>query len=301
MLSIIIVNYNSSKDINYCLESIALHEAGYRQYEFIIVDNDSHDSGLESVKKSFPFVRIIEAERNGGFAYGNNIGLNACNGSHILLLNPDTYVCDDSIAKMHDVLLCRTDIDMIGPMLLFSDRRNQSYYLPKTYLTLWRLLCEQFYLHRIFPTIKIFNSYYQTYMDYGVEREVEQISGAAMMFRREVPEKIGPLDDNYFMYFEESDYCYRAVKQGFRLLYYPQSRIVHIGGLISESNWEWSTRHFINSFKYFFKKNHGLCDCYLAVLLHIIGSACRFLILFIRKNKYYRYHVLCIYRLLNLN
>ncbi len=300
MLSIIIVNYNSSRDIHRCLDSIIRHEKNYAEYEFIIVDNDSHDPGLESLRKTFPFVRIIFAEKNGGFAYGNNIGISNCHGSHILLLNPDTYLADNSIDLMYRAICTRSDIDIIGPLLLFPDGRNQSFYLPKTFPTVGRVFCEQLFLHRIFSNSRIFNSYYRTYMDYEEETEVEQISGAALLFTRKVIDSIGHLDENYFLYFEESDFCYRAVMHGFKLLYYPRSRIIHAGGLIAETNWEWSTRHYIQSFKYYFKKNYGSSNRGIAVAIHIAGSFLRCLAMAIRKKKTYRYHALSIARLLNI-
>lgn len=300
MLSIIIVNYNSSRDIHRCLNSIIQHEKNYAEYEFIIVDNDSHDPGLDSLGRSFPFIRIIFAPRNGGFAYGNNIGIVNCRGNCILLLNPDTYLVDNSIELMYRTFSARTDVDIIGPLLLFPDGRNQSFYLPKTYPTVWRVFCEQLLLHRLFSNSRIFNSYYRTFMDYEKETEVEQVSGAAMLLRKEVIDSIGPLDENYFLYFEESDFCHRAVIHGFKLLYYPRSRIIHTGGLIAETNWEWSTRHYIQSFKYYFKKNYGFFRCGIAVILHVAGSFLRFIVMAVRKNKTYRYHALRISRLLNI-
>jgi GT2 family glycosyltransferase len=258
------------------------------------VDNNSDDPGLKNIEGKFPFVKIIYAPKNGGFAYGNNIGIKASTRDCILLLNPDTYIEDNSIEKLYRRLQAGQDIHIIGPQLLFPDKRNQSFFHPKSYLTLWRLFCEKLFLHRIFKRIKIFNSYYRTYMDYGKEAYVEQLSGAAFMFKKNIIEKIGLLDEGYFMYFEESDYCLQAVRNGYKLLYYPQSKIIHREGLIAESNWERSSKDFMKSFKYYFKKNFSPFSYYGAILMYFLGSLIRVCGLILKDDKkyiYYAFHI----------
>src|SRR5512137_1339395 len=121
MLSIIIVNYKSSKDIHILLESIVRNEPGYEKFEFIIVDNNSNDDGLDAIKENFPFVKMLYSGKNGGFAYGNNIGIKEAKGDCIFLLNPDTYISMPCIEKLYDRLRNTPDWDMIGPKLLFPD------------------------------------------------------------------------------------------------------------------------------------------------------------------------------------
>jgi hypothetical protein len=292
MLSIIIVNFKSSRDINVCLESIVKHEPLYRDYEIIIVDNNSNDEGLAHIQKRFSFAKIIYAEKNGGFAYGNNVGIQAALGDYILLLNPDTYLTDNSIQKLYDRVRTKNDVMIAGPKLLFTDGSNQSYFTPKSYLTLWKLICDQLYLQRIFKKIRLFNSYFRTYMDYGNESYVEQVSGAAFLISRKVIDSIGLLDENYFMYFEESDYCYQAVRRGIKLLYFPESTIYHIGGLMAQSNWERTSSTFVESLKYYFTKNFGKTHRVIAVAICFIGSAIRILLLALNgdpKSGYYRH------------
>jgi GT2 family glycosyltransferase len=122
-------------------------------------------------------------------------------GDVIFLLNPDTWIEEPAISRLLQRLISDENIDIIGPQLFFPDGRNQSYYLPKTYLNLWRLFCDQFYLHRLLKRSRIFNSYFRTYMNYSMESEVEQVSGAALMMRRSVLDKIGILDEDYFKLF----------------------------------------------------------------------------------------------------
>jgi len=298
MLSIIIVNYKSSKDISECLDSIIKHEKNYTKYEFIIVDNNSDDPGLPQLAKNFPFAKIINADKNGGFAYGNNIGISRAGGDYIFLLNPDTYLTDNSIEKLYERIRKDKSTGIIGPMLLFPDGSNQSYYLPKSYFTLWRLFCERFYLYRIFKRFPLFNSYYRTYMDYSNETAVEQVSGAALLFRKEILKETGLLDENYFMYFEESDFCLQAARHNIKQLYYPGSRIIHKGGLDSESGWERSSSWFTESFKYYFKKNYSFATYYSALILFALGSCLKSILFALKKDHRYRFHLIQLKKIL---
>ena len=271
-----------------CLDSIQKHEINYRQYEIIIVDNNSDDLGLKDVEDKYSFVKIIYAPRNGGFSYGNNIGIMQAKGDYILLLNPDTYLEDNSIERLYDRMRNDSEIIIAGPKLLYPDGKNQSYYTPKSYLTLWRLFCMEFFLDKIFVRSRFINSYFQTYMDYDKERYVEQVSGAAFIFKKNLIDKIGFFDENYFMYFEESDFCLRAVKKGHKLLYYPESKVFHIEGQSTLAGFsEWSNRHYVESFIYFFKNNYGLMSACISISFLFIGLLLRIIISSLTLNKKY--------------
>lgn len=284
MLSIIIVNYKSSSDIHTCLKSIRDHDQCFADYEFIIVDNASNDKNFESLKQKFPNVKLIFAEKNGGFSYANNIGFNLASRNTILMLNPDTYVTDNSIQLLYKRLTNDPDLDMIGPLLLYPDGRNQSYFHPKSYPTFWKIFCERFFFHRLFSKSKLFNSYFQTYMKYDSERSVEQICGAAIMFKKTLLGKIGLLDEHFFMYFEESDWCYRAVGKGLKLLYYPCARIYHDEGLIQPEKSQRYAKIFGNSFLYYFKKNSHVS--LLASIVYILGCCLRLITPNKSKQRY---------------
>ena len=297
-LSIVFVNYRSSDDLRHCLKSIFRHNACAEEYEFIVVDNNSGDDGLEQLKKEYPQARIFAAEKNGGFAYGNNIGVRNSTMDYVLLLNPDTFVDDNSIHRMHTRLKTDSSVDLIGPKMLFPDGRNFSCYEPKSYPTLWRIFCEKAYLNVLFRKSRLFNSYFRTYMDYDRETRVEQLSGAALMFRRGILEKTGYMDENYFLYFEESDFCYQAAISGLGLLYYPDAHIYHVGGLITEIQWELTTRHNTESFVYYFRKNFSPLHCRAAKVFFFTGSLVRTILLFLTGNRKYRYHLLYTLRIL---
>ncbi len=290
MLTIIFVNYRSSALLDRCLLSIEKYEADYRGYEIIVVDNNSSDPGLAEVLSRFPYIKLIQAPENGGFAYGNNIGIRTAKYNTILLLNPDTYLTDNAISKLYRRMNNIPETDIIGPKLLNPDGSNQSYFLPKTYLTLRRLFCERLFLHRLFRRSRFFNSYLRTYMDYDSESPVEQVSGAAFMFRRRVIREIGLFDERYFMYFEESDFCRKAARRGFRLLYYPGSSIVHDSGLGSEANWSRSCGWYISSFKQYFKNNFSCFSYALALIIYFTGALLRFAGSLVTGRKKCRYY-----------
>ena len=120
-LSIVVVNYRSSEDLSRCLQSLFRHDVCAEEYEIIVVDNDSGDDGLQRLKRAYPQVTFVAAEKNGGFAYGNNIGIRNSSMNCVLLLNPDTFVDDDSIHRMHTRLKNDPSVDLIGPKMLFPD------------------------------------------------------------------------------------------------------------------------------------------------------------------------------------
>jgi GT2 family glycosyltransferase len=290
MLSIIFVNYKTSRLIDDCIVSIIKYEKHYSNYEYILVDNNSDDPGLNDIEKKYPFIKVIRASRNGGFSYGNNIGIRASSGDLILLLNPDTYIEENAIEKMVVRITSDEGLHFIGPQLLSPDKSNQSYFLPKTYLTLWRHFCERLYLYRLFPNFTLCNSYYRMNMDYTRECYVEQLSGAAFLFKKSIIQTIGLMDENYFMYFEESDYCLQAKKNGLKMLYYPESKIIHIGGLGSPANWDKSAERYSKSLKYYFRKNFGIVTLIAACLLQAAGAFFRMSGLFLARDERYRYH-----------
>ncbi len=285
MLSIIYVNYKTSDDILTSLASIVKYEKKINEYEFIIVDNNSGDDGLVDIKKTYPFVEIINAPKNGGFAYGNNIGIKHSKEDIILLLNPDTYIHDNSIELMMNRLKDDPEIDIIGPSFFYADGSSQADIIPKSYLTLWKLFCEQFWLQRIFKKSKLFNSYLKTYIAPEKECFVKTVSGAAFMFKRSIIEKIGLMDETFFLYFEETDYCRRAHKNKLKMLYFPKSKITHTIGSSTKSVSETRVQNYLTSFKYYFKKNYKQIGLYVSMATLFSGCLIRFIIFRMKNDK----------------
>ncbi len=225
MVSVIIVNYNGENFLDRCLQTL-IEKTKSIEYEIILVDNASTDNGTNLVRQKFPQVHIIESKINLGFSAGNNLGVKNCRGEKILFLNNDTYFLEDSLAILSELMDQRKDIGVLGPRLIFPDGRHQ-------------LSCGA--LPNIFveATDKIrysFDSQFQSLSSkihdaiLSSEREVGWVTGACLMVHRNIFERIGGFDENMFMYFEDKDLCKRVHNTGSKVLFSPETSVVHLLG-----------------------------------------------------------------------
>ena len=181
-----------------------------------MVDNKSSDGGLPGVKKDFPRFSYLELDENRGFAAGNNAGIEMARGRAILLLNPDTEVDRDTLRILYDILMGDEQAGIAGPKIFYQDGSMQVEFLPKSIPGLRLMFYEMFFLGKLFPGSRKLNAYYgsRATFDYDRQQYLEQVSGACLMIKKEVVDRIGLMDDNFFMYFEETDWCFRALKEG---------------------------------------------------------------------------------------
>jgi N-acetylglucosaminyl-diphospho-decaprenol L-rhamnosyltransferase len=223
-LSIIVVSYNTRELLSDCLTSIA-DTVGDLACETIVVDNNSTDASAPMVRRYFPNVRLIRSLENRGFAAANNLGIAASRGRHVLLLNSDAVLLPGAARTMVDFLDAHPGAGMVGARLLNPDGSFQYSYADFPSLTGELLL-----LTRLAPVV-----YTPDYPSYPVERSAQErsvdwVSGACLMARRATIDAIGPLDESYFMYTEETDWCYRARRGGWSVHYLPDASVVHWGG-----------------------------------------------------------------------
>jgi len=214
-ISIIIVSYNTRDFLRNCLQSIINCESHFKN-EIIVVDNASRDGSKEMVEQVFPQVKLIANSINLGFAHANNQGIKESGGEYILLLNPDTEVQKGSLDAMVEFMHRNPEVSVIGAKLLNPDRTLQL--SCRRFPTLFTLLGEGIFLD--FTLIK---------SGYDEVREVDQPMGACLMARREIFEKAGLLDETYFMFFEDVDWCYRVKQAGGKIYYFPGAEVVHYG------------------------------------------------------------------------
>lgn len=251
-LSIIIVSWNTEELLRKCLYSIYENNKEI-SFEVFVVDNNPKDKTVEMVKKEFPSVNLIVNTKNLGFAKANNQAISKSRGEFVMLLNPDTEIIDNSLIEMVNFLEKREDIGVLGPKLLNSDKSWQ----PSTrrFPTPLNQLVILFKLHHIFPRLKIYRKYLMRDFDGKSEREVDQIMGAAFLIRREVIKKIGALDERYFIWFEEVDYCKMVKEAGWKVYYNPEFKIIHHGGesFIQLGTLKKQYRYFSSMIKYFLK------------------------------------------------
>ncbi|MCD6204220.1 MAG: glycosyltransferase [Candidatus Marinimicrobia bacterium] len=227
-ISVIIVSYNVKEFLQQCILSLK-NALSNINHEIIVVDNNSVDGTTEIIKYKFPEIRLIENDENRGFAAACNQGLKESGGEYLLLLNPDTMIQEDTVSTLIDFFERVPDAGAAGCKILNADgslqlacRRS----FPTPLVALPKLLG----LSRLFPKVKIFGKYNLTYEDPDKLIEVDAISGSFLMFRREVYEKIQGLDETFFMYGEDLDYCYRIKKAGWKIYYVPDTKIIHYKG-----------------------------------------------------------------------
>lgn len=218
LISIIIVNWNAGKYLNDCI--ISLKNQTYKNYEIILVDNASSDNSIEFVKKHFSDICIIENKENLGFAEGNNVGIRNSKGEIIALFNPDAVADKNWLSNLIPILYSSDKIAASsGKMYYLGDKYGKD-----------KIFCT-------WPKIDAITAMPFNYNDDEPFSKVDYLSGAAMVVKRDVVDKIGLLDKDYFLYFEETDWCARMIRAGYDLVYTPNALVWHaVSVTISESD-----------------------------------------------------------------
>ncbi|MCG8605439.1 glycosyltransferase family 2 protein, partial [bacterium] len=227
-LSVIIVNYNVKDFLQQTLLSVKKSLRGSFG-EIIVVDNASSDGSVRLIKRDFPEVRLLENYTNLGFAKASNQGLAAARGRYLALLNPDTVVREDTFSKMLEFYDANPETGMLGCKILNPDGTLQLA-CRRSFPTPWVAFTKLCGLSYLFPKSKLFGKYNLTYLDENEACEVEAVSGSFMMIRREVLENVGYLDEAFFLYGEDLDWCYRIREKGWRVKYFPGTQIIHFKG-----------------------------------------------------------------------
>lgn len=221
-LSIVIVNWNTREMLRDCLRSV-LSGLGPLAAEILVSDNASSDGSVEMVRAEFPAVRLIVNDRNLGFAGGNNVALRVATGRHVLLLNTDTLVHGDVLPEAVAWLDAHPAVGVLGPRVLNADGSVQP--SCSAFPSLRHLAMQTLGLTRI----AALDAYRMTGWDRASERRVDVISGAAMFVRRAAMAEVGLLDEAFFFYGEETDWCHRFRRAGWELVFAPIPEITHFG------------------------------------------------------------------------
>ncbi len=221
-VSVIIVSYNTRDLLLQCLTAV-LGAAGSLTVEIVVVDNASEDGSADAVAQRFPGVRLIRNPDNRGFAAACNQGLAEAKGWGLLLLNPDTRVAPNALAEMAAFLKGHPRVGAVGAQLIHEDGRLQN--SVANFPTLTTELVNKSLLRRLFP-----GRYPGKEGAHSGPVEVESVIGACMMVRREALHAVGPLDEGYFFFLEETDWCYRMRAGGWKIFSLPHVRVVHLQG-----------------------------------------------------------------------
>lgn len=225
-VSIIILSYNTKDLLRTCLTTVFASLLGEYRMEVIVCDNASNDESLLMVKKEFPAVISIQNGKNLGFAAGNNPGIALSKGRYVLLLNSDTEVYKDTFATMISYMDKNEDVGVSTCKIVLPTGQIDMA-CHRGFPTPWASITYLLKLETLFPTSRLFGQYHQGYKGFSTIHEVDCIVGAFFMVRRTVIKKVGLLDEDYFMYGEDIDWCYRIKKAGWKIMYNPQTSILH--------------------------------------------------------------------------
>lgn len=265
-LSIIIVSWNVCDLLRKCLQSIEQGKGNLR-VEVIVVDNASFDGSQDMVRDEFPTVNLDAQSENVGFPRGNNLGLKVANGRHLLLLNPDTVVLGDALSTLFQYLVDHPETGMVSGQLLNPDGSVQS--SRRRFPTVATGIFESTWLQGFAPR-KLLDRYYFADGPVDAAHEVDWVVGACMMVRKEIVEQVGMLDEAYYMYSEELDWCKRIKQAGWQVVYLPSAQIIHHVGKSSEQAVPERHINFQRAKLRYFRKYHGpLATMLIRILLLI--------------------------------
>ncbi|WEG13303.1 glycosyltransferase family 2 protein [Pullulanibacillus sp. KACC 23026] len=273
-LSIIIVNYNTRELTLEAIQSIYKSMIDY-QYEIILVDNHSSDDSVVQFRKHYPDITLIENNENLGFSKANNQGIKVSKGRYVLLLNSDTIVEKDTLQIMLDYMEQHPHVGASGCKVLLPDGSldqacRRGFPTPST----------SFYymtgLAKLFPKHEKFNRYHYGHLDIDIAHEVDCLVGAFMMVRQEVIEQIGLLDEDFFMYGEDIDWCYRIKEGGWHLSYYPETTITHYKGASSRKKPMKIIYEFHRAMYLFHKKHYQKAYSFFINQFVYIGISLKF-------------------------
>jgi GT2 family glycosyltransferase len=225
-VSVIVVSWNTREILRACLTSIESHLAEVN-YETIVVENGSSDGSAEMVRSNFPRVRLVQNGQNLGFGVANNVGMSLARADVFLLLNSDARLVDDTPLRLIGRLRCLPKVGVIGPTLRFEDGRLQA--SAHRFGSLGRLVLEELLLYKLLSRARVGDLLLGGYWNHDVEREVDWVTGACMLVRREVFEETGGFDPRIFLYGEEVEWCQRIRAVGWSIVFSPVGEVKHIG------------------------------------------------------------------------
>jgi N-acetylglucosaminyl-diphospho-decaprenol L-rhamnosyltransferase len=246
-VSVIVVTYNALPWVERALESVRGHET-------IVVDHGSTDGTLELVRERFPEARLIEQE-NKGLGGGSNAGIRLASGDYFLLLNSDAWALEDGVERLAAFVDEHPEAAVAGPRLLNPDGSLQP--SVRGFPSIWRLATEYFFLRKLAPRSRALNAFYAAGFAHDEVREAEFVMGSVMLVRREAADTVGLFDEDFFMFSEETDWCYRFRQAGWKVLFTPDAEFVHVGGATTRQNWGPMFREQVRGHVRFLAKHRG--------------------------------------------
>jgi GT2 family glycosyltransferase len=232
MVSVIIVSWNAREYLMRCLESLSAHACRYPM-EVIVVDNASSDGSADSVARQYPQVRLIRNMANQGFARANNLGVSASIGQYLCFVNSDVKVLPECITRLVDYCEGHPEAGMVGPRIIGGDGKLQR--SCQGFPSVWNMFCRALALDTLFPNCKLFTGYSLWHWSQDELRPVDVLTGCFWLVRREALNEVGLLDESFFMYGEDMDWCKRFWDHGWKIVFVPSAEAIHYGGASSSN------------------------------------------------------------------
>ncbi len=273
-----VVTYNGLPHLERCLESV-------RPYGTVVVDHGSTDGTLELVRERFPDVRLVEQE-NRGLAAGWNRGLAETAAPFVVVLNSDAWLVDDAAERLVDFAREREDAGFVAPRLLNPDGTLQP--SVRAFPTPWRLATEYLFLRKLAPRSRALNSFYGAGFRHDEARKVDFAKAAGFLLRRAAYDEVGPFDEEFFLFSEETDWCYRARDAGWRTYFYPGAEVVHVGGATWRRESETLFREQVRGHLRFLRKHRGQRTAARARRVLLAGLRLRSLVFRGERGDVYR-------------
>lgn len=270
-LSVVIVNYNVKHFLEQCLHSVEKASRNV-ETEVFVVDNNSVDGSKGMLISKFPNIKLILNDKNLGFSKANNQAMRLARGEYILLLNPDTVVEEDTFEKVVSFMDAHPDAGGLGVKMI--DGKGK--FLPESKRGLptpWVAFYKIFGISALFPRSKVFGNYHLSYLDKNEVHEIDILAGAFMLMRKETLDKVGLLDEDFFMYGEDIDLSYRITQGGYKNYYYPGTTIIHYKGESTKKGSLNYVRMFYNAMivfarKHFSKQYAGLFSFFIHLAIY---------------------------------
>ena len=253
-ISVIIVSWNARGYLRDCLDS--LRQTGEPVvHEVIVVDNASTDGSAEMVAEQFPEVILIKSAKNLGFARANNLAIQRASGEYIALVNSDVIVHPDCLQRLAAALETQQEVGMVGPRVFGRDGNLQLTCgrLP----TFWNTLCEFSLLYKLFPESALFGGFQMRSQEQVLSGMTQTLSGCFMLARRAAVEKVGGLDEGFFFYAEDVDWCKRFWDAGWKIMFVPEAEATHFGGGSSANAPLRYCIEILRANLIYWKKHHG--------------------------------------------
>ncbi len=270
--SIVIVSWNTKKYVEECLTSLRAID-GNLSVEIIVVDNASIDGTPEMIRTQFPNVTLIETGANLGFARGNNIGMKEASGKYICLINSDVNVPPDCLPKMHCYMEQQPTVGLLGPGMRGADGRVHR--SGMRFPTIWNVFLRALALDSLFKTSRVFGGFLMSDFQFDRTTDMDVLNGWLWMARREALNQVGPLDDHFFMYAEDIDWCKRFHLAGWRVVFYSEAEALHYGGASSANA---PSRFMVEKQRanlQYWKKYHGRVSSFIYLLIACLNYAIR--------------------------